>query len=237
MKIVAQIIRILIGGLFIFSGAVKLNDPYGTAYMLNEYFEVFSSDFSPIFHHFLPYTLFLSLVLCAFEVILGIAIILNYKMNKTILVALLLTIFFTFLTFYSFYFDKVKECGCFGTVIKMSPLESFYKNVVTLFLILVIFARRNDFKPFMTEKMANMVMLFVFVFTFGIGYYIVEHLPLIDNLNYKVGNYLPKLMQPEEKPKYKWIMEKDGKEYEFGDSNYPTDPAYKYKRHELIGDS
>lgn len=237
MKILAQISRVLIGSLFIFSGLVKLNDPYGTAYMLEDYFEVFASDFSPIFHHFVPFALFLSVVICAFEVILGIAILLQYKMRKTIVVALLLTVFFTFLTFYSYYFDKVKECGCFGTFIPMTPKESFYKNIITLVFIGILFIRRNHLKPVFPEKAGNLVMGGVSALALGMGYYIVEHLPIVDNLAYKVGNNIPKLMLPEEKPRYKWIMEKDGKEFEFDDANYPTDTAYKYKRYELVGDS
>lgn len=237
MKIVNQLCRFLLGGLFVFSGSVKLNDPYGTAYMLEEYFEVFATDFSPLFHHLAAYSLFLSVVICAFEVILGIAILLQYKMGKTMLVALLLTLFFTFLTFYSFYFDKVKECGCFGTVIKMSPKESFYKNIVTLVFVLLLYAQRNKVKPVLSERSGNVVIAGVSLFFLCMGYYITQHLPLLDSLPYKIGNNLPKLMEPEEKAHYKWILEKDGKEYEFDDNNYPTDTNYKYKRHELIGDS
>ena len=39
-------------------------------------------------------------------------------------------IFFTFLTFYSAYFEKVTDCGCFGDALKLRPWDSFYKDVV-----------------------------------------------------------------------------------------------------------
>jgi uncharacterized membrane protein YphA (DoxX/SURF4 family) len=237
MKFINQVSRILMGLLFIFSGSVKLNDPYGTAYMLEDYFEVFASDFTSLFHHLVPFSIYFSVIICAFEVILGIAILLQYRMRLTMSVALLLTLFFTFLTFYSFYFDKVKECGCFGTVIKMNPEESFYKNIVTLVFILILYFQRNKLKPLIPGAKGDVVIVFVSIFFIGIGCYIMQHLPLIDNLSYRVGNNLPRLMQPEEKARYKWILEKDGKEYEFDDSNYPTDTNYKYKSHELIGDS
>ncbi|MGZ3899686.1 MAG: hypothetical protein ACXVNQ_04970, partial [Bacteroidia bacterium] len=35
-----QIVRIFVGGLFIFSGFIKANDPLGFSYKLEEYFEV-----------------------------------------------------------------------------------------------------------------------------------------------------------------------------------------------------
>lgn len=41
---IASICRIIAGTIFILSGLVKANDPYGTGYKLEEYFEVFSQD-------------------------------------------------------------------------------------------------------------------------------------------------------------------------------------------------
>ena len=38
-KIVDQVSRFLVGGLFIFSGLIKLNDPIGTEIKMEEYFE------------------------------------------------------------------------------------------------------------------------------------------------------------------------------------------------------
>lgn len=38
--------RILVGGLFIFSGFIKANDPVGFSIKLEEYFEVFGQGFS-----------------------------------------------------------------------------------------------------------------------------------------------------------------------------------------------
>jgi hypothetical protein len=47
-------------------------------------------------------------------------------------------VLFTFLTFYSAYFDVVKDCGCFGDALKLKPWESFMKDVVILHFILFI---------------------------------------------------------------------------------------------------
>ncbi|TAH26567.1 MAG: DoxX family protein [Cytophagales bacterium] len=237
MKIITQICRYLIGGLFIFSGAVKLNDPYGTANMLEEYFEVFATDFTSLFHLLVPYSIEFSVIICAFELLLGIAILFQYEMKKSMWIALLMTLFFTFLTFYSYYFDKVKECGCFGTVLPMTPKESFYKNIVTLLVLSVLFFQKNKLPSSLPKKIEHYIMALLAIGLLYSGYYITQHLQLIDNLNYKIGNNLPQLMQPEEKPSYKWILSKDGKEYEFTDANYPSDTNYKYLRHTLIGDS
>src|SRR5690606_19453729 len=156
-------------------------------YMLEEYFEVFAADISPVFHEFVPFALVFAVVICVFEIVLGLAILLQYRMNVTVLIALLLTVFFTFLTFYSFYFDKVKECGCFGTVIPMTPLESFYKNVVTLLIVGFLFIRRNKVSPVLSREAGDNVIMIFTLLCLGVGYYITQHLPIIDNLHYKVG--------------------------------------------------
>lgn len=46
MRIITNISRLLVGLLFIFSGFIKLNDPRGFSYKLEEYFTVFAEDVS-----------------------------------------------------------------------------------------------------------------------------------------------------------------------------------------------
>ena len=44
MRFIVHFSRILIGLLFILSGLIKLNDPTGFSYKLDEYFTVFADD-------------------------------------------------------------------------------------------------------------------------------------------------------------------------------------------------
>ena len=69
-----KIIRGLVGGLFIFSGLIKLNDPRGTEIKLEEYFEVFSTDFAHFFELLIPAAMPIGLFLVIFEIVLGIAV-------------------------------------------------------------------------------------------------------------------------------------------------------------------
>ncbi len=50
-QVTLNIIRFIVGGLFIFSGLIKLNDPVGTAIKLEEYFDVFSYDIASFFSY------------------------------------------------------------------------------------------------------------------------------------------------------------------------------------------
>ena len=155
MRFLYTLSRYLVGLLFIFSGVIKINDPVGTQIKLQEYFEVFSSDFSSIFEIFVPYALILSVFLCTLEVVIGVALLMNYKMKITSKITLGLILFFTFLTFYSAYFNKVTDCGCFGDAIKLTPWESFYKDIILLVLsglVVYINPKLNNQKGYLYLK-------------------------------------------------------------------------------------
>jgi uncharacterized membrane protein YphA (DoxX/SURF4 family) len=225
MKIVREIARVLVGGLFIFSGLIKLNDPVGTAIKLEEYFQVFSQDFAPFFENLVPAALFLAVFLSVLEVVLGIAVLLAYRMAATSITLIAMIIFFTGLTFYSAYFNKVTDCGCFGDAIKLTPWQSFYKDVILVVLIVVVFMNYQKYKPILKAGLGNGVMLGATLLSTLIALLSIWYLPFIDFRSYKVGNYLPDLMRPEAAARYQYIMVKDGEEYTF--ESYPTDPGYE----------
>src|SRR5690554_5161297 len=135
MRYLVGFSRIIVGLLFIFSGLIKLNDPVGFSFKLQDYFapEVLDLGF------LMPYTLLLAIVLVIFEVLLGMMLLLGSSKRFTLWSLLLMIVFFTFLTFYSAYYNKVTDCGCFGDAIPLTPWESFYKDIVLLILILIIF--------------------------------------------------------------------------------------------------
>ncbi len=227
MQLISNIARILVGILFIFSGLIKVNDPVGTAIKLEEYFNVFAIDFSPFFLNFIPIALFLSVFLSVLEVVLGIAVLVNYKIKITSWILLGMIIFFTFLTFYSAYFNKVTDCGCFGDAIKLTPWQSFYKDLVLLVLIIIIFIRREDFTAFLPSRFRHAVMASFTIIFVIIAVYAIEHLPYIDFRAYKVGADIPALMQPSAPLQYAYIMEKDGKEERL--EAYPSGDEYTFK--------
>ncbi len=227
MKYISKFCWLFVGVLFIFSGLIKINDPVGTAIKLEEYFEVFSTDIAPFFKAFEPYSLFLSIFLSAAEIVLGVALLIRWKLKEVLWLLLAMIVFFTFLTFYSAYFNKVTDCGCFGDAIKLTPWESFTKDVVLLVMIVVLLLTRRYLQPIMKPTMGATVTALTAILSVGIGWYAYEHLPYIDFRAYKIGNNIPTLMKPSAPLKYKYIMVKDGEEQEF--TEYPTDQSYKFK--------
>lgn len=210
MKTLESIARYFVGALFIFSGLVKLNDPIGTEIKLEEYFEVFSADFAEFFIAFAPYALELGFILIVLEIVLGIAVLINFEMKKTLWVLVLMISFFTFLTFYSAYFNKVTDCGCFGDAIPLTPWQSFGKDVILVVLIAFLYFRRNSFSPILSTRAGIWTISIATVLSTFIGLYAIWHLPYIDFRAYKVGDNVATNMQPEEAAIYEYQFMKDG---------------------------
>src|SRR5690606_23166715 len=116
--------RLFVGILFIFSGLIKANDPTGFGYKLQEYFHVFKIDFLN------DYSTWIAVAICGLEIVLGAFLLLGFYGRRVAWGLLLLIIFFTFLTFYSAFFEVVTSCGCFGDAIPLTPWQSFLKDLV-----------------------------------------------------------------------------------------------------------
>jgi len=228
MKFISKFCWLFVGVLFIFSGLIKINDPVGTAIKLEEYFEVFSQDMAPFFKTLEPFSLFLSIFLSAAEIVLGVALLVRWKLKGVLVALLLLIVGFTFLTFYSAYFNKVTDCGCFGDAIVLTPWQSFTKDVALLAMILVLLFTQRYLPPLTRPQVGATVTALAAVLSVGIGWYAYEHLPYIDFRAYKVGNNIPALMKPSAPLRYKYIMVKDGAEQEF--EEYPADQSYTFKQ-------
>jgi uncharacterized membrane protein YphA (DoxX/SURF4 family) len=235
MRYVDQIARFLVGGLFIFSGLIKLNDPIGTEIKMEEYFDVFAVDFGSFFHYFVPWSLEIGMILIVLEVALGVAVLINYRMNVTTWILLGLTVFFTFLTFYSAYFNKVTDCGCFGDAIKLTPWESFTKDIVLLVFVLHLFWHRRRFVPVLRTREGHAVVLAVTAVSIFLGVYAIQHLPFIDFRAYKVGNHIPTQMLAPEQPIVEYTFIKDGKEI-VSEKYLPANEGYEYKAFKILNE-
>ncbi|MEM7086609.1 MAG: BT_3928 family protein [Bacteroidota bacterium] len=190
MKILVGISRIFVGIFFIISGLIKLNDPMGFSFKLQDYFaaEVLNMEF------LIPFSLGLAIFVVIFEVVLGIMLIVGYAKRFTLISLLAMIIFFTLLTFYSAVTGKVTDCGCFGDAMKMTPWQSFWKDVGLLILILILFFGRKYIQPFFS-KMARSLTVFVsLILCLWLGYHVLMHLPVVDFRAYKIGANIPEGM-------------------------------------------
>src|ERR1700748_1485300 len=146
MKILLNITRIIVGVLFIFSGLVKANDPLGLSFKMQEFFEVWGWT---VFNDF---ALSFSILMIAFEIIAGVAVLLGWKMNLFGWLLLLLILFFTWLTGYAVLSGKIRTCGCFGDCIQLTATQSFGKDIFLTILIIILFAFRKKILPAFTAR-------------------------------------------------------------------------------------
>lgn len=182
-----KITQYFLGAILIISGLIKLNDPLGFAYKLEEYYsyEVFDLPF------LMKYALSNGFVISLMEVILGVGIIQGYKITKTLLLSIAMFVFFGFLTFYSAYFNKVTDCGCFGDAIHFTPWQSFTKDMILLAIAIFLWKQKHN----ILEKSKSIIIIGTFIF-FGttLAVYSYNNLPVIDFRPYKIGANIPELM-------------------------------------------
>ncbi|NMH26942.1 BT_3928 family protein [Flavobacterium silvaticum] len=197
-NILTQFSRIFVGFLFIISGLIKLNDPIGFSFKLEEYFS------EPVLNMpiFVPIALWLAVFIVIFEAVLGVLLLVGYKVKFTVWSLLLMIVFFTFLTFYSAYFNKVTDCGCFGDALKLTPWQSFTKDLVLLVFVLILFINQRLIKPFFPSGIRNGIVYLSVLLCCFMAYWVLNHLPIIDFRAYKVGTNIEKGMEiPEGAPK------------------------------------
>jgi uncharacterized membrane protein YphA (DoxX/SURF4 family) len=239
MKISVNIIRVLVGVLFIFSGLVKANDPLGTAYKMEEYFEIWNADLATssfflkniltgLFHFLNGHTLFMSVLMNGFEIIAGAALLFGWRMKLFSWLLLFLMIFFTILTGYTYQTGQPTNCGCFGDCIKITPEYSFYKDVLLSVLILFILLFRKHIKPLFPPILNTSVMVLSIVFSFGLQWYVLKYLPPVDCLPFKKGNSIPEKMKIPanaipDSVVMTFVYEKQGQQVEFTADKFPDD--------------
>ena len=224
MKFLVNFSRLFVGLLFIFSGLIKINDPVGFSFKLEEYFgpTVFNIDF------LLPYVLPLAIFIVVVEVLLGVFLLIGLKKEFTIYSLFVMIVFFTFLTWYSAYFNKVTDCGCFGDAIKLTPWESFTKDIILLVFIIILMMGLKYIKPLFTNKLLYTIPVISLVICILIVNQVLSHLPLIDFRPYKIGNnIIENMITPEDSKKaifrYDWLFNVEGEKKIISTSgNFPS---------------
>lgn len=262
MKLITGISRILVGCLFIFSGFIKANDPIGFSYKLTEYYSIFGTSF---LQHGEVYQ---AMLICIIEITLGVCVLIGTRMKLSSWLLLLMIIFFTFLTGFTaisnWFFENpehprtlwfaglfgfnpeslyyMKDCGCFGDFVKLTPWQSFTKDLVLLVLIVIIFIRRNHIRAFFAKILqTNLIIFFALLSAFFTGYCYL-YTPFFNFLYWDKGNDVIELMKEvPDKNEYYFIYTKDGKDHEFTQKTIPSSEelesqGYEYKeyREELV---
>lgn len=218
--------RLVLGLVFVFSGFVKLIDPLGFVYKIEDYFTAFGG----LFLHLDFLSLFAAIALPAFEFLIGLNLVFMIQLRCTSVLALLFMAVMTPLTLYIAVFNPVSDCGCFGDALVITNWQTFYKNLVLITLALFLFFNTRKHKPLLIAKIEWLIIIIFSCTGVGLSLYCYNHLPLIDFMPYKTGVNIPEaMMVPEGAPKdvysTTFIYKKNGVEKEFTLENYPKNDS------------
>lgn len=180
-KLLANVCRIVLACTFIVSGFTKVIDPWGTSMKINEYLTMYG------FSYLEPASMVFSIWLCGAELMMGCMLLFKVRIRLISIFAVISMIFFTLLTLLSATLIPVEDCGCFGDALKLTPWQTFYKNLALLPMAVVVWWRYRPDKIFAFNTLEILLTCTFFFLSMYLGYYCYRHLPLIDFLPYKVG--------------------------------------------------
>ena len=167
-QVLSWAIRILVSILFIVSAYAKIyHEP--SAYFSITTFE--AKQLVPLgFSSFL--SALISRVLIALEFFLGVFILLPYYFKKIILpgTILILAAFCVHLGIQIILTGNSGNCGCFGTLLPMTPFEAIIKNVLAIGLLLALY-KLNNFKKYTPKSkylltssyIGFVILLFIYI--------------------------------------------------------------------------
>ncbi len=236
MQSFLKILRWSVGILFIFSGLIKANDPLGLSYKMQEFFDVWGISFLT------DYTLAFAIFMNVLEIVAGVALIIQFPYKQTLWLLLGLIVFFSFLTGYALFSGKIKTCGCFGDCIPLTPKTSFIKDIILFIAIVILLFNQKKNKYKLHPALGIIILLLA---TAGVGYgqnYVLNHLPIVDCLPYKMGNDIAEKMKTPagavpDSIAIQMEFTKAGKDYVFDVNHFPDnfDSTYVFKsRKEVI---
>ena len=211
------VLRFLIGGLFVMSGFVKMVDPWGFIFKIEEYLAVW--------HFVQPRTVVLMAVLLisGYEFVMGSLLAMGcYKRVSSWGLWLMMGVVLP-LTFYIWMENPVSDCGCFGDFWILSNAATFWKNVaITAALVLLVFWNHRLRQGFFQPAIQWMVGAWVSLYILLIGLYGYNIQPLVDFRSYPTGTSLVGLNgETDDDVHYRFLYEKDGETREFGIDELP----------------
>lgn len=222
--------RILVGALFIFSSFTKGVDPLGTKYKMLDYFIAYNIEWLNGF------ALTLSVFMIMAEFIVGFCLMFNLLPRLATLGATLLMLFFTTTTFFDALYNLVPECGCFGTAIKMSNWQTFFKNLIILAVLIPLIFNNKSLVNKRVTILGQTLFTFLFIGLFvWFEIYNVRHLPVVDFMDWKVGRDMKPAENPEPAEIYLTFKNiETGETEEYLSPNYPWNDSVWMSQWEFV---
>lgn len=212
--------RLLVGGIFIFSGFAKGIDPWGTIYKFHDYLGVFGLD--------VPSGIIVTCVflLSGYEFLTGIFLFFGCYRHSAPWMAALLMIVMLPLTLWIAIMNPVADCGCFGEALILSNWATFWKNVVISAAVLWLIRNNKSVLALISPAFQWLGFVAAAAYIMCINWYGFQVQPMIDFRHYNVGTHLIEADDAEDEQSFIFIYEKDGVKKEFADTDaLPSEDA------------
>lgn len=222
------ICRLLVGALFIFSSFTKGVDPLGTKYKILDYLSAYHMTWLN------NLSMVLAVLMILAEFIVGFCLITKILPRLAVLGATLLMLFFTFTTLFDALYNKVPDCGCFGTAIKMSNWQTFYKNLVIDTLLIPLIMNNKQLENKLGKGVQWLIAILFALAFLGFELYNYRHLPVVDFMDWKVGKQMSASSNEGTKIYLTYKNKATGEKQEFLSPNYPWNDSVWMSEWEFV---
>ena len=218
--LLTMLMRLTVGGVFIFSGFTKAIDPWGSCYKITDYLAAMGLT------EWTGTALFVAVALAVIEFVLGVVIAVGAYRRGSPILALILMLVMTPLTLWLAVTGAVPDCGCFGDALHLSNWSTFGKNVLLLLGIIYLLAFNKSLRGVYGPAVQWVVLALSFALVISVAYYGYFTQPLIDYRPYPEGTRLVSSTaedSDEGEDDFIFIYSKNGEEHEFTIDSLPDE--------------
>lgn len=230
-RVTVWMLRLLVGGVFIMSGLVKMIDLWGFVFKIEEYLAIWNLT--------QPRTIvfMLAIGVSGYEFVLGVLLAMGCYKRVAPWGLLLTMVVMLPLTAYIWIADPVSDCGCFGDFLKISNAATFWKNVlITAALIVLVKWNRELKEALFNPAIQWMVGAWISLYIIVIGLYGYNAQPVADFRSFPVGTSLAAGGDDDDSA-FVFVYEKEGVSKEFSIDELPDSTWEFVDRKPLSGDA
>lgn len=210
-----NVCRLLVGALFIFSSFTKGVDPLGTKYKMLDYFAAYNIQWLNAL------AMVFAVLMILAEFLIGICLLTNICPKIAVAGGGIFMLLFTTVTLFDALYDMVPDCGCFGTAVKMTNWQTFYKNLVIDAVLIPLLLQIKTLRCRLQDCMQFAIgLLYAMAFT-GFELYNYRHLPIVDFMDWKVGRQMNEKAEQEQQIYLTFKNKETGETHEYLSPNYP----------------
>ena len=123
-------------------------------------------------------------------------------------------------------FNPISDCGCFGEAIHLTNWQTFFKNLILLPCITLLFVQRRKIPPIAPRGMEWSFVVFFLLIAGSVWFHSYRYVPMYEFTPYKTGSFIS-TDENDINFETSFIYEKDGSRESFTIDNLP-DSSWSY---------